>query len=200
MLIYADCSFQTTLKCGKTIEIWARSYRLEIKIRLETEDDFQQIREVLRLAFKRPNESVLMEKLRRNKAYLPELSLVAESDNRVIGHILFLPIDIVSENKRCETLMLAPLSVHPDFQNQGVGSKLVTEGLSAARKFGFHSVLVVGHPTYYPRFGFERASKWGIQVDSTVPDEAFMAIELAPNALLECRGRVTFPQEFYDCV
>ncbi len=172
---------------------------MEIKIRREAPKDYERIAEILRLAFGRVNESLLVEKLRLNKTYLPELSLVAEVDLLVVGYVLFFPLEISNGEERYKTLMLAPLAVHPTYQNKGVGSKLTITGLSIARDLGFKSVLLVGHPTYYPRFGFERASKWGIKLEISVPDEAFMAIELALHALLESQGTVVLPQEFHDC-
>ena len=175
---------------------------MKVKIRPETEADYAQIFAVVQAAFGRANESRLVDMLRHKKEYIPALALVAEHEQAIIGHILFFPVEIHRGTERLKTLTLAPLAVHPDFQKKGVGSQLSKEGLAAATKQGFHSVTVIGHPTYYPRFGFERASKWRLKFDERVPvpDEAFMAKELVPNGLKEGGGTLVFPQEFFDCM
>jgi predicted N-acetyltransferase YhbS len=88
------------------------------------------------------------------------------------------------------------LAVLPELQKQGIGEKLITEGLRKAKELGFSSVIVVGHKDYYPKYGFEKASKWNIKCSFKVPDEAFMAIELNIGALTEKSGIVEFPKEF----
>jgi predicted N-acetyltransferase YhbS len=93
-----------------------------------------------------------------------------------------------------------PVSVVPDFQNRKVGSRLVKAGLEEAEKLGFKSVLVVGHSKYYPRFGFEKASKYGISAPFSVPDDAFFAIELEKDGLKNCRGTMEYPKEFDECI
>ncbi|WP_455367207.1 GNAT family N-acetyltransferase, partial [[Eubacterium] cellulosolvens] len=115
----------------------------------------------------------------------------------IVGHILFSKIKIRGE-KDHETLALAPMAVLPKFQKQGIGGKLIREGLNKARELGFDSVIVLGHNEYYPRFGFERASKWNITCPFEVPDEAFMAIELNPGALSVKAGIVEYPKEFSE--
>lgn len=172
---------------------------LKIKIRPETEKDYAQIAAVVTAAFGRAVESRLVDKLRLKKEYIPELSLLAEHELEIIGHILFFPVNIRLKGDRLVTLSLAPLAVHPNFQNRGVGSRLAEEGLALARKLGFRSVIVVGHPTYYPRFGFRRASEWGLKLNVKAPDEAFMGIELAPKGLGESGGTAELPQEYLDC-
>jgi len=169
---------------------------MEVKTRRERPDDFQQVARLIEMAFRQKNEAILVEKLRYNKKYNSNLSIIAEYNECIIGHILIFPIVIRSEDAEMESLALAPLSVSPEFQKMGVGSRLVQEGLRSARKFGFGSVIVLGHPEYYSRFGFVPASKWGIKAPFDVPDDAFMAMELEAGSLLNSGGVVEYPEEF----
>ena len=169
---------------------------MKIKIEAETEEDYEQITTLHTLAFNRDGEAKLVEKLRRTPIYIRELSLVARYRNTVIGHILFYPIRIKSHRKKCVSLALAPISVIPRFQNRKIGTRLIREGLQKARKLGFKSVIVIGHLEYYPRFGFEKASKYGISASFDVPDNAFFAIELEKDALKDCSGTAEYPDEY----
>lgn len=164
-------------------------------IRREKKEDFNSIYEINEQAFKQKDESELIERIRDSKNFIPELSLVAEENGRIIGHILFSKIKIIGE-KEYESLALAPMAVLPEFQKQGIGGKLIKEGLNKARELGFNSAIVIGHKECYPRFGFERASKWNIKCPFEVPDEVFMAVELNAGALAEKSGIVEYPKEF----
>ena len=123
---------------------------LDVKIRQESAADSAEVLEVVRLAFGRNVESQLVEKFRQNPNYVPELSLVAEYEDHVIGHILFFPIEVEVDGEALQTLILAPLSVHPSYQRRGVGGELAKAGLATVKQRGYPSVLVVGHPNYYP--------------------------------------------------
>jgi predicted N-acetyltransferase YhbS len=158
----------------------------------------QAIYQVNKLAFGQNGESDLVEKLRKKPAYVKALSQVAELDHVVIGHILFTPILIKSASRRTESLALAPMAVLSAYQRKGIGGKLIRAGLHAARNAGFRSVIVLGHPAYYPKFDFQPASKWQIQAPFPVPDEAFMAIELETDALANAQGIVFYPEEFME--
>ncbi len=168
-----------------------------MKIRREQKSDYKKVYEITKQAFQQENESKLIEKIRVGEGFVPELSLVAELDGEIVGHILFSKIKIIGEDEY-ESLALAPMAVVPKLQKQGIGSELVNTGLEIAKKLGFESVIVVGHEDYYPIFGFEKASKWGIKCPFEVPDEAFMAIELVENSLKGRGGTVQFPKEFME--
>jgi predicted N-acetyltransferase YhbS len=170
---------------------------MEIKIRQEVNKDYKRVYEITKLAFGQEKESKLIEKVRKGPNFVPELSLVAEKDNEIVGHILFSKMKIVGESEY-ETLMLAPLAVIPELQKQGIGGKLIKKGIEKAIELGFDSIIVVGHKDYYPKFGFQKASKWGIKCPFEVPDGAFMAIELTENALENKAGVVQFPEEFME--
>ena len=164
-------------------------------IRKEKSEDLQRIYEINEQAFKQKTESELIRKIRASKNFIPKLSLVAVKNGRIVGHILFSKIKIKGE-KEYESLILAPIAVLPELQKQGIGRKLITEGLKKARELGFSSIIVLGHKDYYPKFGFEKASKWKIKCSFDVPDEAFMAIELNSGALKGKSGIIEFPKEF----
>jgi predicted N-acetyltransferase YhbS len=167
-------------------------------IRPERKEDYPRITEINNLAFKQENEGRLVENLRKNTGFIPELSLVAQEDNEVVGHILFFPIKIIDDKLIHTSLALAPMSVHPEHQGKGIGSALVRQGLKAAKEKGFKSVIVVGHANYYPRFGFKPAASWNIKAPFDVPEDVFMAIELTENGLKNVRGTVKYPDEFND--
>lgn len=168
-----------------------------MKIRQETPQDFQAVYEINHLAFEQEGESQLIEKIRKGKTFVRELSLVAVQNEKVIGHILFSKIKIIGEQSY-PSLTLAPMAVHPDFQNKGIGSKLVIAGLQIAKNLSFEHVIVLGHKDFYPNFGFQKASKWGVQCPFEVPDDHFMAIELLEGSLENKGGFVKYPPVFNE--
>lgn len=124
------------------------------------------------------------------------LSLVATMDERVVGHLAFSPVSIAGRASEPAVLALAPVAVHPDQQKQGIGIALIEAGLAEVRWRGHPGVIVLGHPEYYPRFGFTRASQFGIECPFPVPDDAFLALELRAGALAGQRGVVGYRPEF----
>ena len=171
---------------------------MPISIRSEKPEDYSIIDAINDQAFKQPDEGVLIRKLRKTPGFIPELSLVALENDVLVGHILFTPIEIHSKQNTFKSLALAPMAVLPSYQHKGIGTALVKEGLSQARSLGFRSVIVLGHPKYYPRFGFQPASQWSITAPFEVPDTAFMALELTKGGLSGVSGKVVYPQEFQD--
>jgi putative acetyltransferase len=171
---------------------------MNINFRQETINDYIGIKMVNDLAFSQPNEGLLIEKLRLNAHFIDKLSIVAELENRIVGHILFFPIKVIGESIKYNSLALAPMSVLPEFQNKGIGGQLIGKGLEIAKNLGFKSVIVLGHKNYYPKFGFAPASKWAIKAPFDVPDEAYMAIELIKGGLNNVSGIVEYPKEFEE--
>ena len=165
-----------------------------IRVRPETAEDAPAVRRVNELAFGHPEEAALVEALR--DASVPHLSLVAVEDGHVVGHIFFSPVSIESEGSTFQAMGLAPMAVLPEYQGRGVGSELVREGLRECLLRGWKVVVVLGHPEYYPRFGFVPAVGKGLRSEYQVPDEVFMVAELEPGALGGRRGLVKYRREF----
>jgi putative acetyltransferase len=162
-------------------------------IRPETEADREAVRRVHRLAFGQDEEANLVDALRAGG--YARVSLVAESDGRVVGHILFSDLPILTDAGTVPAVSLAPVAVLPDCQRQGVGSALVRRGLEACRDQGHRIALVLGHPTYYPRFGFS-AKLAGPIASPFAAGDAWMAAELAAGALAGVAGWVEYPPPF----
>ncbi len=166
-----------------------------ITIRAETAEDIPEVRRVNELAFGQPNEAALVDRLRA--AAPTYISLVAVKDGQVVGHIFFSPVTMEAEDSAAAILGLAPMAVLPGYQKQGIGSQLVREGLRECGRIGCGAVVVLGHPEYYPRFGFVPASQKGLRCEYEVPDDVFMVTELKPGALSR-RGLLRYRPEFGD--
>jgi putative acetyltransferase len=165
-----------------------------VVVRTEETEDHESVRRVNKLAFGRRNEADLVDALRVNAR--PYVSLVAVVDEQVVGHIFFSPVSIESESNVFTAMGLAPMAVLPSHQNQRIGSQLVREGLKECQRLGCEIVFVLGHPNYYPRFGFVPASLKGLRSEYDVPDEVFMVAELTEGALNGRRGLVKYHPEF----
>ena len=165
-----------------------------MEVRPERADDHAAIREVNRLAFGREAEGRLVDALRAGG--YARLSMVAEDEGRIVGHILFSELPIVTQRGEIEALALAPMAVVPRRQRRGIGSLLVREGLRACADLGYRIIIVVGHPGYYPRFGF--SAKLAERLESPYSGEAFMALEVSPGALDDVAGEVKYPAPFQD--
>lgn len=164
-----------------------------VTIRPEQPGDADAIRTVNARAFEGPIEATLVDALRGTPG---SISLIAASDGAVVGHILFTPVRVDGVEPPIPGAGLAPMAVLPEYQRQGIGSRLVRAGLDACRSAGHHFVVVVGHPEYYPRFGFVEAASRGLECEWPVPAEAFMVLELVPGALANVRGLVRYRPEF----
>lgn len=168
-------------------------------IRQETKEDFDSVYEVIKRAFEtveysEHNEQNLVNRLRKSNSFIPELSLVAQRDKKVIGYILFTKINV---NKEI-LLALAPLAVHPDMQNKGIGGRLVKEGHKRAASLGYKGCIVLGHHEFYKEYGYRPASSFHIMAPFDVPDENYMAVELIEHGLDNVTGTVVYDGEFYE--
>ena len=171
---------------------------MNIQIRPEHKNDITAISTLNDIAFGQESEGNLIVKLRKNKNFIKELSLVACMGNEIIGHILFSKIRIKNDKEEFESLALAPMSVVPEFQGLGIGSQLINKGLQKASKLAYESVIVLGHKNYYSRFNFTPASRFKISSPFEVPDANFMALELKEGSLNSVSGCVVYPKEFND--
>lgn len=143
-------------------------------------------------------EAKLVEAIRASEGFVPELSLVAVA-HEIIRHILFSMISIETQHGDVPTVGLAPMAVKPECQNQGIGSKLVREGLRKCEELGFAHVFVLGHPGFYPRFGFTPAKTRGIESPFPVPDEVFMVYEIKPGSLDGIKGKGKYKKRLPLC-
>ena len=169
-----------------------------IEIREERPEDVRAIHQVNRQAFGQPQEADLVDALRENCSDL--LSLVAMMQDRIVGHILFSPATIGSEGRMVRGMGLAPMAVLPECQRQHVGSELIRSGIARLRAGQCPFVIVLGHPEYYPRFGFEPASRHGIQSEWDVPDEAFMILVLDDSQMQGVAGVARYRPEFTEAM
>jgi len=162
-------------------------------IRAEEPKDEAAVYTVNDSAFETQAEAQLVDALR--KKVKPIVSLVAEDDFTLVGHIMFSPVSL-SGNTDLKIMGLAPMAVAPEHQRKGIGSELVRAGLEQCKQLDIAAVFVLGHPNYYPRFGFIPSSRFGIDSEYDVPEEVFMAMELQPNALAGRPGRVKYHPAF----
>ena len=168
-----------------------------MKIRQETRNDYSDVYNLNKLAFEEDEEARLVDLLRKSSAFIPELSLVAVIEDNIVGHILFTKIKIIdNKGNENESLALAPMAVSPNYQKSGIGGQLIKKGLDKAREMNFKSVIVLGHEKYYPKFGFEPTTKWGITSPYDIPTNVFMGIELVDDGLKNISGLVKYAKEF----
>ncbi len=175
---------------------------MKIIIRQETPNDYPAVFSLVEQAFREMefsnfDEQFLVERLRKTEAFIPEFSLVAECEGEIVGHVLMTKVAIKFIDKELPMLALAPVSVLPVFQRQGIGSRLIEKAHHIARAKGFIAVVLVGHPDYYPRFGYIRASALGIEFPFDAQDECCMVAELVKDGLNGVTGILEHPEEFY---
>ncbi|EJP92258.1 GNAT family N-acetyltransferase [Bacillus cereus] len=173
-----------------------------VTIRQEQKNDYSKTEEVVKQAFSNEEfsdktEHGLVKRIRKCDAFIPELSLVAV-DEGIVGHILLSKITIEQDGTSVKSLALAPVSVARGHQKKGIGGKLIVAALEKAKELGYESVVVLGHPEYYPKFDFKKASEWNIKAPFEVPDEVFMAMELRENALEGVEGIVQYSSAFAE--
>jgi putative acetyltransferase len=164
-----------------------------IAIREERPLDRAAVRAVNEAAFGQPSEANLVEALHRAGAAI--VALVAEGPETIAGHIMFSPVTVEHAHGR-RLAGLAPMAVAPARQRQGIGSMLVREGLERCLAAGCDGIVVVGHPEYYPRFGFVPADTLGLRTEYDVPREVFMALPLPGRSLERVSGLVRFHAAF----
>lgn len=193
-----------------------------IYLRKETETDYNNVELLIKKSFEDEDNSdhkehILVKKLRNSQSFIPELSIVAEYNKQpalhhhksllrrhkttskinkqIIGHILLTEIIIGDEYK---SLALAPISVLPEFQRNGIGEKLIRTAHIIAKSLGYNSIILLGHEDYYPRFGYKQLSEFNINLPFAAPKECCMAIELSPNALKGVSGMAKYPKVFFE--
>lgn len=166
-----------------------------MKIRKEEAGDIAAVHALNASAFESPAEAKLVDALRRQAH--PVVSLVAEDGQTVIGHIMFSPVSLTG-HPDLMIMGLAPMAVMPAHQNKGIGTALVRAGLDECKSLGYGAVVVLGHPRYYPRFGFAPSTHFGIGCEYEAPEEAFMVLELQPGYLSGKSGTIKYHAAFKD--
>lgn len=162
-------------------------------IRAEEPGDWAAVHAVNVSAFETPAEANLVDALRKQAQ--PLVSLIAEDRGAIVGHIMFSPVSL-SGHPALKIMGLAPMAVLPEHQRKGIGSALVRAGLEQCKQLGFGAVVVLGHPAYYPRFGFSSSTRFGIAWQYEVPEEVFMVVELQAGFLRGTSGKVTYHAAF----
>jgi putative acetyltransferase len=168
---------------------------MNVQIRPETDADKAAVFGINAAAFPTDAEAKLVDSLRISAD--PYVSLVAVEDQDVVGHILFTPVTLEPFDD-LDLMGLAPMAVSPSRQRGGIGTELVNAGLQRCRELGIGAVAVLGHPEYYPRFGFRPSSEWGIRSEYDVPEEVFMMLELSPDYLQNKQGTIRYHAAFAD--
>ncbi|WP_068775964.1 GNAT family N-acetyltransferase [Paenibacillus sp. FJAT-26967] len=172
---------------------------MNIIIRQEQIEDVNEVCHVVHRAFESADysdhdEHNLVNRLRNSTNYIPELSLVAEYEGKIVGHILFTEIKVGNQ----VLITLAPVAVLPELQSKGIGKKLIMEGHRIAAQLGYKACVVLGHDKYYPKFGYKKASQYGIEAPFEVSDDSFMAVELIEGGLADVHGVVEYAKQFFE--
>jgi putative acetyltransferase len=170
-----------------------------MKTRTERVSDYDEVFQLNYLAFKnREDESRLIERIRLSEQFIPKLSLVSEENNHIVGHALFSKAEVIDGEKNHDVIVLAPVAVLPSHQKKGIGSILIQEGLKRCTALGCDFVFLIGHPTYYPKFGFKPARKYGFELKQfNVSDEVFMVYELTQGNTNRLQGELRYPESFF---
>ncbi len=168
---------------------------MEILIQRTKSKDFQITENITREAFWnlfKPgcDEHLVLHNLRKSNCYISNLDLVAISENIIIGHILITKAYVIDiQNREHQVLCVGPISVIPEFQKKGIGTKLLNETIAIAKELGYSAMILFGHPDYYHRFGFVNAQNYGITTKEGMNFEPFMVLELYPNGLAAVSGK-----------
>ena len=164
-------------------------------IRAEEQRDWAAVRAVNVSAFETPTEANLVDALREQAQ--PLVSLIAEDNGVIVGHIMFSPVSLAGHLEP-RIMGLPPMAIAPEHQRRGIGSALVRAGFERCKQLGFGAVVVLGHPAYYPRFGFSSSARFGIGCEYDVPEEVFMVAELEAGFLDGATGKVKYHAAFGD--
>lgn len=169
-----------------------------ITVRPETAEDIRAIDVVNISAFQGEGEARLVTALREMSGNTNILSLVAEFNSRIVGHLMLSPVVIHQADQDLTAMALAPMSVVPSQSHRGIGSELVEASIETAKQKGYKVILVAGHPEFYRRFGFREASEWGITSNLPVPEDVLQVLELQPG-VLHTGGNATYSAPFLEC-
>ncbi|MNE33327.1 Acetyltransferase (GNAT) family protein [compost metagenome] len=126
------------------------------------------------------------------------MSIVAELENEIVGHILLSKATVEDQERQHSVIVLASIAVKPKYQKQGIGGKLIEEGIRRCKSLGYSIILLIGHPAYYPRLGFQPARRFGLELKQfEVPDDVFMVYEIEEGELQNIQGELKYPKTFF---
>jgi putative acetyltransferase len=165
-----------------------------MNVRKEKDSDKDNIWKVNAEAFETEAEANLVNAL--SDSGISFISLLAEEDEEIVGHILFTPVELIGDDSGLKLMSLAPMAVLTKLRKKGIGSQLVKTGIEKCLTQGFDAVVVLGHAEYYPKFGFVPSVKYGIKSEYDVPDEAFMVLELKEGSLKDKKGVIKYHAAF----
>ncbi|MFV0627464.1 MAG: GNAT family N-acetyltransferase [Alphaproteobacteria bacterium] len=175
-----------------------------MNLRIETEKDYNEITELIKKAFLSAKvtdgeEHHLVDRIRKSDEYVPELSYVVENGNGLVGHIMFSQVKIEDEANEMShlSLALAPVSVLPEYRNQGIGKMMIREAIENAQKLGYGSILALGYPEYYSKFGFRKAKIFDVKAPFKDAEDFLMALELNEDSLKNVQGKVIYSKAFF---
>ncbi|MEM9917964.1 MAG: N-acetyltransferase [Bacteroidota bacterium] len=176
---------------------------MQLTIRPESPADYPAISQLVASAFEQVDisdhtEHLMIERLRQSAAYIPELAMVAEREGELLGFILLTKIKIRKEEEVFPSLALAPVAVLPAHQGQGIGGQLIRKAHEKARELAHHSIVLLGHADYYPRFGYQQAHTFGIRLPFEVPKENCMLFPLQEGVMEGVSGLVEYPKAFFE--
>lgn len=168
-------------------------------IRTEQAQDYKGVYQLQYEAFgNRNDEASIVERIRISTSFVPELSLVAEQKGEIVGHIILSKATIVNELTEQEALVLGPIAVQPALQKQGIGGMLIREAVKRCVDLRYGLILLIGHPEYYPKFGFKQARRYGLDLKQyNVPDEVFMVYESISGTLEKTEGELRYPELWF---
>lgn len=169
---------------------------MELIIREENKIDIQFISELINHCFINEDEKTLVDLLRKRENFTQQLSIVAEDDRKIVGYLLLNPIELKTEKYLIRTVWLEPLCINPLMRRKGIGTKLVTYGITIAKKLGFESIFVTGDLAFYSRFGFCKGEKYGIKPSISIRPDAFLVLELKEKSLPN-KGQLIYPEEIF---
>lgn len=169
----------------------------EVIVRAEVAEDVRAIDVVNLSAFQGEAEVQLVSAVRGSADFIRELSLVAELNGRIVGHLLLSKVALQRGGESKSVLALGPMSVVPSQSHRGIGSALIDAAISRAKAMHFAAIIVAGQPDYYERLAFQPAATWGLQSNLRIPADALTAMELVPGAL-SGGGQVIYPTAFAD--
>jgi predicted N-acetyltransferase YhbS len=166
---------------------------MEIELRLEEEKDYRQVEELTREAFWNIHfpgcdEHLIIHNLRKAKEFVKKLDFVAIHNNRIVGNIVYVKTKVKDNDKEYSIVTFGPISVLPEYQNNGIGSKLINHTLRLSKEMGYKAVIIYGDPEYYKRFGFKASKEYNITNKDKKYPAALLVLELYSNALNGIKG------------